>query len=89
MFEEKKYKRKVESFAKDLLFFDIEKEGRRHTIYYLKYDYKTIQNINELIGTPDPALKQTILTRLEADHIVSMKNITKIDGFDKLTYEQL
>ena len=35
----------MESFAKDLLFFNIEKEGRGHTIYYLKYNYRTIQNI--------------------------------------------
>lgn len=41
-----KYKRKIESFAKDLLFFNIEKEDRRHTIHYLKYDYRTIQNTN-------------------------------------------
>jgi hypothetical protein len=46
LFEIKKYKRKVESFAMDLLLFDIEKERRRHTLHYLKYDYRIIQKIN-------------------------------------------
>ncbi|WP_199884109.1 hypothetical protein [Anaerosinus massiliensis] len=38
---------------------------------------------------PDPALPGKIIkSRLEADHIVSMDKITRMEGFDKLTYEQ-
>ena len=38
-------------------------------------------------GTPDPAIPGKYITdRLQADHIVSMKNIAKI--YDKLTKEQ-
>ncbi|MEH7019743.1 hypothetical protein [Priestia megaterium] len=38
---------------------------------------------------PDPALPGLEITkRLEADHIVPMKNIARMEGFDKLTYEQ-
>nr|WP_230090758.1 hypothetical protein [Bacillus thuringiensis] len=40
-------------------------------------------------GTPDPALPGKYITdRLQADHIVSMKNIAKMKNFDKLTKEQ-
>ena len=47
------------------------------------------ENIDELIGTPDPAIPgKTIEGRLEADHIVSMDNITRMEGFDQLTYDQ-
>ena len=38
---------------------------------------------------PDPALPgKTITSKMEADHIVTMDKITRMDGFDKLTYEQ-
>ncbi|MCM3185696.1 ribonuclease YeeF family protein [Priestia megaterium] len=38
---------------------------------------------------PDPALPGLEITkRLEADHIVPMKNIARMEGFEKLTYEQ-
>lgn len=41
------------------------------------------------IGTPDPAIPGKYITdRLQADHIVSMKNIAKMENFDKLTKEQ-
>lgn len=41
------------------------------------------------IPMPDPVLEgMTITSKLEADHIVSMKNIVRMDGFEKLTYEQ-
>lgn len=47
------------------------------------------ENIDELIGTPDPAIPGKLITgNLEADHIVSMKKITKMDGFEKLTEAQ-
>lgn len=46
------------------------------------------EQIDELIGTPDPVLGEIINKRLEADHIVSVDRITKMDGFDKLTKEQ-
>lgn len=40
-------------------------------------------------GTPDPAIPGKYITdRLQADHIVSMKNIEKMENFDKLTKEQ-
>lgn len=40
-------------------------------------------------GTPDPAIPGKYITdRLQADHIVSMKNIAKMENFDKLTKEQ-
>ena len=46
------------------------------------------RNIDDLIGTPDPALGLIITKRLEADHIVSMDLITTMDGFERLTYEE-
>ena len=49
---------------------------------------KVNENINDLIGTRDRALNQIIEKKLEADHIVSMKNITRMDGFNNLTFEQ-
>jgi hypothetical protein len=40
-------------------------------------------------GTPDPAIPGKFITRnLEADHIVSMKKIAEMDGFDLLTEAQ-
>ena len=37
----------------------------------------------------DPALPgKTITKPLQADHIVSMDKITRMEGFDKLTFEQ-
>lgn len=47
--------------------------------------------VNEGVEIPmsDPVLPgKTITTRLEADHIVSMDKITRMDGFERLTYEQ-
>ena len=58
LFEIRKYKRKVESFAVDLLLFNIEKERRSHTVYYLKYDYRMLQNLNGIE-------RETILLGLE------------------------
>jgi len=46
------------------------------------------QNINNLIGTSDSALSQIINNKLEADHIVSMKKVTAMEGFDKLSFEE-
>ena len=38
---------------------------------------------------PDPALPgKTITSALEADHIVPMDKITRMDGFGKLTFDQ-
>ena len=37
---------------------------------------------------PDPALPGLMADKFEADHIVSMKNIVRMEGFEKLTYEQ-
>ena len=44
--------------------------------------------IENKIGTLDEALGEVITGRLEADHIISFDRLTKIEGFDKLTYEQ-
>ncbi|WP_142327980.1 hypothetical protein [Bacillus cereus] len=50
---------------------------------------KVNEGIEDKIGTPDPALPGKYITdRLQADHIVSMKNIAKMENFDKLTKEQ-
>ncbi|WP_239693990.1 hypothetical protein [Bacillus cereus] len=50
---------------------------------------KVNEGIEDKIGTPDPALPGKYITdRLQADHIVSMKNIAKMETFDKLTKEQ-
>ncbi|WP_075309294.1 hypothetical protein [Bacillus wiedmannii] len=50
---------------------------------------KVNEGIEDKIGTPDPALPSKYITdRLQADHIVSMKNIAKMENFDKLTKEQ-
>ncbi|MGH0543154.1 hypothetical protein ACQVPW_16685 [Bacillus cereus] len=50
---------------------------------------KVNEGIEDKIGTPDPALSGKYITdRLQADHIVSMKNIAKMENFDKLTKEQ-
>lgn len=47
------------------------------------------ENIDQLIGTPDPAIPGKFITgNLDADHIVSMKKITEMDGFDLLTEAQ-
>lgn len=47
------------------------------------------QNIDNIIGTPDPALPgKKIEGTLQADHIVSMDKITKMEGFDTLTEKQ-
>lgn len=47
------------------------------------------ENIDDIIGTPDPALPgKTIEGTLHADHIVSMDSITKMEGFETLTKEQ-
>ncbi|MGG0155295.1 hypothetical protein [Bacillus mycoides] len=50
---------------------------------------KVNEGIEDKIGTPDPALPGKYITdRLQADHIVSMKNIAKMENFDRLTKEQ-
>lgn len=50
---------------------------------------KVNEGIEDKIGTPDPALPGKYITgRLQADHIVSMKNMAKMENFDKLTKEQ-
>ncbi|MCM3359013.1 hypothetical protein M3627_13405 [Psychrobacillus sp. MER TA 171] len=50
---------------------------------------KVNEGIEDKIGMPDPALPGKHITgRLQADHIVSMKNIAKMENFDKLTKEQ-
>ncbi|MDA1845564.1 hypothetical protein PDK16_27065 [Bacillus cereus] len=50
---------------------------------------KVNEGIEDKIGTPDPALPGKYITdRLQADHIVSMKNIANMENFDKLTEEQ-
>ena len=47
------------------------------------------KNKRELIGKPDPALPgKSIKGTLQADHIVSMDRISRMDGFEKLTREQ-
>ena len=47
------------------------------------------KNKQELIGKPDPALPGKKITgTLQADHIVSMNKISKMDGFEKLTSAQ-
>ena len=47
------------------------------------------KDIDKLIGKADPAIPgKTITKKLEADHIVSMDNIAKMEGFDLLTREQ-
>lgn len=48
---------------------------------------KLREKVNE--GIADPALPGKYITaRLQADHIVSIKNIAKMENFDKLTKEQ-
>ncbi|WP_269732676.1 hypothetical protein [Bacillus cereus] len=50
---------------------------------------KVNEGIEDKIGTPDPALPGKYITdRLQADHIVSIKNIEKMEIFYKLTKEQ-
>ncbi|EJR37574.1 hypothetical protein [Bacillus cereus] len=50
---------------------------------------KVNEGIEDKIGTPDPALPGKYITdRLQADHIVSMKNIANVEKFYKLTKEQ-
>lgn len=50
---------------------------------------KVNEGIEDKIGTPDPALPGKYITgRLQADHIVPMKSIAKMENFDKLTKEQ-
>ncbi|WP_139303555.1 MULTISPECIES: hypothetical protein [unclassified Bacillus cereus group] len=50
---------------------------------------KVNEGIEDKIGTPDPALPGKYITdRLQADHIVSMKNMANMENFDKLTKEQ-
>ncbi|QEL69458.1 hypothetical protein [Bacillus sp. SH8-8] len=50
---------------------------------------KVNEGIEDKIGTPDPALPGKYITdRLQADHIVSIKNIANVENFDKLTKEQ-
>ena len=47
------------------------------------------ENIDKIIGTADPALPgKTITGTLQADHIVPMDKITRMEGFDTLTKEQ-
>lgn len=49
------------------------------------------KQVNKGIALPmnDPALPgKTITKPLQADHIVSMDKITRMEGFDKLTFEQ-
>ncbi len=47
------------------------------------------ERIAELLGTDDFALPGLIIDgRLQADHIVSMKKIVKMDGFEELSYKQ-
>ncbi|URZ08859.1 hypothetical protein CLROS_042530 [Clostridium felsineum] len=47
------------------------------------------KDIDNIIGTPDPALPgKNITGTLQADHIVSMDNITRMEGFEKLTKKQ-
>ena len=50
-----------------------------------------IQNmVNEGVPFPikDPALPGREVKRFEADHIVPMNNIVRMEGFEKLTFEQ-
>ncbi len=47
--------------------------------------------VNEDISLPmtDPAIPgKEVTSRLEADHIVSMDKIAKMEGFEKLTREE-
>ncbi|MGM7637657.1 hypothetical protein [Bacillus sp. Hm123] len=45
--------------------------------------------MKDKLGQPDPALPgKYIIDTLHADHIVSMKNIARMENFDKLTEEQ-
>ena len=45
-------------------------------------------NENFVVGQKDPAIPGKIVDkRLEADHIVSMDRITRMNNFDKLSYE--
>ncbi|MFJ7825489.1 T7SS effector LXG polymorphic toxin [Psychrobacillus sp. NPDC096623] len=47
------------------------------------------ENIDEIIGTADPALPgKTITGTLQADHIVPMDKITRMEGFNTLTKER-
>ncbi len=44
---------------------------------------KVNENIDQLIGTPDPAKPGKFITgNLKAEHMVSMKKISEMDGFD-------
>ena len=62
-----------------------------------KSEYKNLRNktpnnkIRKMVN-PDGPKKDPVygyeVDKLEADHIVSMKEITKMDGFNKLTKEQ-
>jgi hypothetical protein len=46
-------------------------------------------NEGRIAPFPDEALPGfTVTGRLEADHIVSMDRITRMEGFDKLTFDQ-
>ncbi|MEK4713588.1 hypothetical protein [Sporosarcina sp. FSL K6-5500] len=47
------------------------------------------KNIDDIIGTEDFALPGKIIEKkLHADHIVSLKKIARLEGFETLTYQQ-
>ncbi|WP_273834224.1 hypothetical protein [Guptibacillus sedimenti] len=47
------------------------------------------KNIDNLIGTPDPALPGKVINgKLHADHIVPLSKINRMEGFEKLTFDQ-
>ena len=50
---------------------------------------KVNENIDELQGQPDPAIPDKFITgKLQADHIVPMRKIVEMDGFDQLNDDQ-
>src|SRR5699024_8706557 len=47
------------------------------------------KNIDDIIGTEDFALPgKTIEKKLHADHIVPLEKISRMEGFESLTYKQ-
>lgn len=47
------------------------------------------EDIDQLIGKPDPAIPSKFIDgKLQADHIVSLKKISQMKNFEKLTAEE-
>ncbi|MBM7602819.1 hypothetical protein JOC75_000789 [Metabacillus crassostreae] len=54
-----------------------------------KIEREVNKNIDDIIGTEDFALPGRIIEKkLHADHIVSLKKIARMEGFETLTYNQ-